>query len=121
MSTIQINRKVSAKRSPHSVTGRGMDYWHLARSSESSVILQRIPPGISGPRHFHEKAWQFYFFLEGEAVLKMNDRIHRLKAREGIEVSPGVPHAWHNASDRDCVVLVISTPPDHLDTVVWET
>jgi mannose-6-phosphate isomerase-like protein (cupin superfamily) len=91
------------------------DGWHLVRTPEISVILERMPPGTSEVRHHHERARQFFFVLEGELTIAMEDDEFALGPEQGIEVAPTVPHQVFNRSLQDVRLLVISQPPSHGD------
>jgi|ERR1700730_11497077 mannose-6-phosphate isomerase-like protein (cupin superfamily) len=102
----------------HYPWGNGCDGWHLVKRPGVSVIQERMPPGSSEIRHLHQHAWQFFFVLQGEATLEVNDKISILKVHHGIEVPPGIPHQIFNNSDHDLEILVISIPPSHGDRVL---
>ena len=83
---------ISKDKAEHHVWGEGCDGWHLVKSSGLSVIHERMPPGASEVRHFHRAARQFFFVLSGTATLEVGERMEVLRAHEGIEVPPGIPH-----------------------------
>lgn len=91
------------------------DGWHLVRTPELSVILERMPPGTHEVRHYHERARQFFFVLEGEAVIERDGHEFTLGLGEGLEIAPGMPHQMFNRSSQDLRFLVISRPPSHGD------
>jgi mannose-6-phosphate isomerase-like protein (cupin superfamily) len=91
------------------------DGWHLVRTAELSVILERMPPGTSEVRHYHERARQFFFVLEGELTIQIEQEHFALGLEQGIEVAPMARHQVFNRSSRDVRFLVISQPPSHGD------
>jgi mannose-6-phosphate isomerase-like protein (cupin superfamily) len=93
------------------------DGWHLVRTPELSVILERMPPGTSEVRHYHELARQFFFVLEGELTIRIADQVATLRHQQGIEVAPTIPHQVFNRSSQDVRFLVISQPPSHGDRI----
>jgi mannose-6-phosphate isomerase-like protein (cupin superfamily) len=93
------------------------DGWHLVRTPELSVILERMPPGASEIRHYHERARQFFFVLEGELAIEVAGEKFALQSQQGIEVDPTVPHQVFNRSSQDARFLVISQPPSHGDRI----
>ena len=113
-------KPISTQTAEHYVWGQVCDGWHLVRTPELSVIQERVPPGAGEVRHYHSRARQFFFVLEGEAVLEVAGQPHRLAARTGLEVAPGVPHQLRNQSARDAVFLVVSQPPSHGDRLPAE-
>ena len=70
-----------------------------------------MPSGTSEARPVHERARQFFFVLEGEAVLEIDGLEHLLAARHGLEVAPGTAHQIFNRAATDLNFLVISLPP----------
>jgi len=97
--------------------GTGCDGWHLVRTSGLSIIEELMPPGASEVRHSHLGAHQFFFVLEGELALEIEDRDFVLRAREGIEVLPGQRHQAVNRSASAVRMLVTSHPPSHGDRI----
>ncbi|HUI41079.1 MAG TPA: cupin domain-containing protein [Terriglobia bacterium] len=93
------------------------DGWHLVRTPELSVILERMPAGACEVRHYHERARQFFFVLEGCLTIELDGREFALDAGSGLEVAPGKPHQAFNRATRDLRMLVISQPPSHGDRV----
>jgi mannose-6-phosphate isomerase-like protein (cupin superfamily) len=93
------------------------DGWHLVRAPELSVILERMPPGTSEVRHYHERARQFFFVLEGELTIAIEREEFVLGQQQGIEVAPTIPHQVFNRSSQDVRLIVISQPPSHGDRI----
>lgn len=107
----------SIENSEHYVWAGNCDGWHLARSESLSVIQERVPPGSSERRHFHNRAEQFFYVLAGIATLEVNGEIHSLHPNEGLHVPAGVAHTLSNEHELPAEFLVISTPPSHGDRV----
>jgi mannose-6-phosphate isomerase-like protein (cupin superfamily) len=97
--------------------GAASDGWHLLERADLSVIQERVPPGDSERRHLHHAARQFFFVLEGSAVLEVNGEVNRLDAGQGLDVEPGAPHQFRNESAAPVTFLVISAPRAHGDRV----
>ena len=97
--------------------GNGSEGWHLLRRGDFSVIQERVPPGDKEQRHFHNRARQFFYILEGTAIIELGTERLALRKGQGLEVAPGVAHQFRNESDADVVLLVISVPMSHGDRV----
>lgn len=110
-----MSEAVSKETAEHYVWGGACDGWHLVRSEGLSVIEERMPPGSEEQRHWHERSQQFFYVLEGELTMQLDDRTVVLKPRQGIEIAPGVPHQAKNVAGADARFLVISQPPSHGD------
>ncbi|GGY47512.1 hypothetical protein GCM10011297_20390 [Bacterioplanes sanyensis] len=109
---------ICRKTAEHYHWGDGCDGWHLVKSPNLSVIQERLPAGKAEVRHYHQKAEQFFFVLEGEATLEVNGEAITLTPQQGVHVPAGVAHQMKNLSQEDVVFLVTSTPPSHGDRVV---
>ena len=95
--------------------GAASEGWHLLDRPELSVIQERVPPGDRERRHFHSEARQFFYILQGQAVLEVERSRLELKAGQGLEVLPGVPHQFMNESPDAVTFLVVSCPHSHGD------
>ena len=97
--------------------GRDCDGWHLLVGDDLSVIEERMPPGAAEQRHRHVRARQFFYVLDGEAVLEMDGAVHCLRAGEGLHVPPGAAHQMRNESAAAVRFVVISAPKSHGDRI----
>jgi len=68
---------VSAEAAEHYRWGEVCDGWHLVRSEGLSVIEERMPAGAREQRHFHTKARQFFYVLEGELTMEVEGGVMR--------------------------------------------
>jgi mannose-6-phosphate isomerase-like protein (cupin superfamily) len=109
---------VSKDNAEHYTWGASCDGWHLLKSAELSVIHERMPPGSSEVRHYHNTARQFFFVLAGAATLEINGRRERLRLHESVEVPAGIAHQIFNESEQDVEFLVVSCPPSHDDRII---
>jgi uncharacterized cupin superfamily protein len=95
--------------------GDGCQGWHLVRAQNLSVIEERMPPGTRETRHWHARARQFFYVLQGTLTLEVEGVTHSLAARSGIELPQGMAHQAMNETTADVEFLVISEPPSHGD------
>ncbi len=106
---------ISIKNAEHYSWGEQCDGWHLVKQDELSVIQERMPPGTSESKHYHNKARQFFYVLSGEAVMELSGKRHIIRKNEGIEAAPLQPHRIYNYTEEDLIFLVISQPKSHGD------
>lgn len=106
---------VSAATAEHYIWGEVCDGWHLARDERLSIIEERMPPETSELRHFHRRARQFFYVLEGELSIEIDGKMLELKVGQGIEITPGECHQTMNQSQAPTRFLVISLPPGQGD------
>ena len=111
---------ISMENAEHYIWGEICDGWHLLKRDDMSVILERVPAGGAEVMHYHTKARQFFYILEGEGVMAFEDKVIILKRGEGIEIAPQVRHQLKNQSDADVHFLVISFPSTRGDRVDLE-
>ena len=116
-----MNSKTSTKSAEHykwgGPHGTDCDGWHLVKTPELSIIEELIPPGASEVRHSHRHARQFFYVLEGELTLEVEDQEFVLHSDEGLEISPGQRHQAINRSTNPTRILVTSQPPSHGDRI----
>lgn len=91
------------------------DGWHLLRSSELSVIEERMPQGTAEQRHIHHRSRQLFYVLAGELTLELDGEHHQLRPGEALEIAPGKAHQAINRGEADTRFLVTSQPPSHGD------
>ena len=94
----------------HYTWGTGCDGWILSPSHDMLVIEERMPPKAFEQRHFHSKARQFFYVLNGQLTMELEGELHHVPARSGIEIVPGAKHQARNDSDDDVNFLVVSSP-----------
>ena len=94
----------------HYVWGDVCDGWRLLDQPDLSVIQERIPPGAGEVRHYHARARQIFFVLDGVLSFNVGDADFQLHAQDSLEVPPGEAHQVRNNGASDAVFLVISAP-----------
>jgi mannose-6-phosphate isomerase-like protein (cupin superfamily) len=112
--------KISKQNAEHYIWGDHCDGWHLVKNKDLSVIHERMPVNTLEVRHYHNKAHQFFFVLSGTATLEINGECIALNPKEGVEVSPLIPHQMRNESDQDVEFLVISQPDSRGDRILTD-
>ncbi|KIO78482.1 cupin [Pedobacter lusitanus] len=97
--------------------GADCDGWHLLKSDQLSVIQEMMPPDTEEVLHYHAKAQQVFYILDGVATFRIKDETYILTKGKSIAVSPGAAHQILNKSDEPLVFLVISAPKSHGDRI----
>jgi mannose-6-phosphate isomerase-like protein (cupin superfamily) len=121
-SRIESNRIESAAVAPigignaeHYRWGQVCDGWHLLKLDELSVIRECVPPGAAETPHRHARARQFFYVLQGAAVIEVDGVRHILETGQGLHIPPGAAHQFRNESSADVHFLVVSVPKSHGD------
>jgi mannose-6-phosphate isomerase-like protein (cupin superfamily) len=109
---------VDKQSAEHYAWGNGCDGWHLVKTPVLSVIEERMPPGTSEVRHYHQKASQFFYVLRGTLFIEVDGKEFELNAGQSLPIAAGRAHQVRNSSAEDVGFLVISNPPSHGDRVI---
>jgi mannose-6-phosphate isomerase-like protein (cupin superfamily) len=108
---------ISIDSAEHYVWGQNCDGWHLVKRDDMSVIQERVPVGGAEVMHYHERARQFFYILEGEGTISFEEHEVILQKGQGLEIRPMIKHQFKNNSSMDVHFLVISVPPTRGDRV----
>jgi len=108
---------IDRRTASHYTWGSGCEGWHLVQTSALSIIEERMPPGTSEVRHYHEKANQFFYLLRGYLSIEVSGNELVLSPGQDIQITAGEPHQVHNQGSVDAEFLVVSNPPSHGDRV----
>ena len=106
---------VSRDNAEHYTWGDGCDGYFLLKRPEAHIIEERMPPGTSEQAHYHERARQLFYVLEGELTMRFESRDILVTAGAALEIEPGTIHQARNESTTDVRFLVVSVPPSHGD------
>jgi mannose-6-phosphate isomerase-like protein (cupin superfamily) len=101
----------------HYMWGNACDGWNLVDRPELSVKQERMPPHTEEVAHYHQKARQFFFILEGTAVFETARGRFEVTAREGLEIEPGLKHRIKNESETELVFILCSQPSTANDRI----
>jgi len=108
---------INTDSAEHYKWGNNSDGWHLLKTNSLSVIQERVPPGESEYRHYHNESQQFFHVLSGTASIDISGVVHEVQAGSGIHIAPKDPHQLSNQANMDLLFLVISEPMSHGDRV----
>jgi mannose-6-phosphate isomerase-like protein (cupin superfamily) len=108
---------ISIENAEHYLWGGNCDGWHLLKRDDMSVIQERVPAGGAEVMHYHERAQQFFYILQGEGSMVFEDHELTLGKGQGLEILPMVKHQFKNKSQADVYFLVISVPSTRGDRV----
>ncbi len=101
----------------HYMWGEGCDGWNLVDTPELSVKQERMPPHTAEVGHYHQKARQFFFILEGTAVFETERGRIEVTAHQGLEIEPGLKHSIKNESEAALVFILCSQPSTTNDRI----
>lgn len=75
-----------------------------------SIKQETMPPGTSEQLHYHVKAQQFFFILNGLARFNIEGVPYQVNATEGIHIQAGQVHIIANAGITPLDFLMASQP-----------
>ncbi|ATY12319.1 cupin domain-containing protein [Amycolatopsis sp. AA4] len=83
----------------------------LADSAATTTNRATLNPGVFGtPAHFHTRAAEFFYVLDGALQVLVGEDLHTLETGDFLAVPPTVPHAFGPAAGSAADVLVVFTP-----------
>ena len=112
-----FEESISTQNAPHFTWGNACDGWWLKKDGRFTVITEIMPPGTAEKKHYHKLTEQFFYCLQGELIIQLEDKKIHLLAHEGYGVGSGVSHKVKNTTNEMVHFLVISSPNSHDDRV----
>ncbi len=110
-------QKINKTNSEKYVWGDNCSGWRLFSSEDAGIIEELVPPGKTEVMHSHTHATQYFYILEGTAVMQFLEERVTLETNDGITVPPGTMHQFRNESNTDVRFLVISFPKNRWDRI----
>ncbi len=105
---------INTSTAEHYLWGEGCSGWHLLQHDNFSIIEECVPPGQKEQRHFHSVSRQFFYILQGEAIMELDGHEFVLGIQQGIEIPPRAAHQSVGCvlvQDRKIVALGHTQPP----------
>jgi mannose-6-phosphate isomerase-like protein (cupin superfamily) len=79
-------------------------------SGGAMTVLEEVPPMVDTPLHVHSREDELFYIVEGEHIITLGEREHRLGPGEAIFAPRGVPHAQRRVEPGVGRELVVLTP-----------
>jgi mannose-6-phosphate isomerase-like protein (cupin superfamily) len=77
------------------------------------LMESTVPPrGAGAPLHYHGRAEEGFYVLDGELSMRIGEQLLRVQAGSFVLVPRGVLHAFDNAADAPARYLVIWSPAE---------
>jgi mannose-6-phosphate isomerase-like protein (cupin superfamily) len=73
-------------------------------------VMEEVPPLSDTPLHIHAHEDEFFYAIEGEHVITVGEREHRLAPGQGVFAPRGVPHAQRRVEQGVGRVLLVVSP-----------
>jgi len=111
----QLPKPISRDNAEHYTWGDNCDGYFLLKQTEMHVIEERMPQGTREQPHWHERARQLFYVLEGELTMRLENGDVQIVCGASLEIERGVIHQARNDSASEVRFLVVSVPPSHGD------
>ena len=77
-----------------------------------------VTPGVPGPPpHYHAKAEELYYVVDGEVEIMKGETWHRLSPGESIRIPEGTLHSFRNPGDTPSRFITMHDPGDDMDAL----
>lgn len=110
-------KKITKEQAKHYYWKDVCDGWHFLERDDLSIIVEKMPPHTCEDRHYHQYSHQFFYILEGTALMRFADHDEVINANEGIEIPCQIVHQMINQSESDLHFIVVSKPKSHGDRI----
>jgi mannose-6-phosphate isomerase-like protein (cupin superfamily) len=99
----------------HTADLPGLKNRYLIESSDTdgrfALIEHRIPPRtLAAPMHWHEREDEYSYVLSGRMGAQIGDDVVEAGPGELVVKPRGIPHAFWNSGDEECVLLELISP-----------
>lgn len=108
------------------ITADGSEIRELLAHRNSSIRNQSLaeatlPPGEATQEHYHPKAEEIYYILQGSGRLRIGAEERETGVGDAIAIPPGQKHKLWNTGDTPLVLLCCCSPCyEHADTIMTE-
>jgi mannose-6-phosphate isomerase-like protein (cupin superfamily) len=86
-----------------------------------SLAEAMLAPGLGTDEHYHLKAEEIYYVLDGRGRMQIEDEVREVEPGDGIAILPGKRHMIWNIGGSDLIFLCCCSPAySHDDTVIVE-
>jgi mannose-6-phosphate isomerase-like protein (cupin superfamily) len=87
---------------------------------KQSLAEATLPPGSSTQRHYHRLSEEFYFILEGQAEMEIDEHLSLVNPGDAILIPPGAWHQIKAHTDTPVRLLCCCAPPYSHDDTYFE-
>ncbi len=86
-----------------------------------SLAEASLAPGVATTRHRHALSEEFYYVMEGQALIEIEEESAQIQVGDVVLISPGKAHKIRNNSTGPLRILCACSPPyAHEDTELLE-
>ena len=86
-----------------------------------SLAEARLAPGSSTQEHYHARAEEIYFILEGQGRMRIEQELSEVRPGDAIAIPAGKKHKLWNSGPGTMKLLCCCSPSyEHSDTFITE-
>jgi mannose-6-phosphate isomerase-like protein (cupin superfamily) len=101
----------------HYTWGDDCHGWTFVDTEAISIKQELMPPDTAEKLHYHERATQFFFILEGRAKFTIDGNVIELREQQCIQIDPNQKHFIANHQNSDLEFILYSYPSTKNDRV----
>ena len=95
--------------------GNHCEAWTLLENKDLSVKIEKMPPGSEEVLHFHNQSQQFFYILNGRAIIEIDEVVLILHPGDGIPIQPGRRHRIMNKEAEELLEFLVCSHPSTTD------
>jgi uncharacterized cupin superfamily protein len=76
------------------------------------AALNRGEPLSQNGYHYHENQQEFFYMLDNQCQVEVEDGVFCLRENEVVRFDQGVPHLLHNPFHETAKLIAIGSPPE---------
>src|SRR5947207_1241883 len=111
---------------PSFITVDGSEIRELLAHRNSAIRNQslaeaRLPAGASTQEHYHPRAEEIYYIMQGRGRIRIENETREIKSGDAIAIPPGRKHKlWNIGGDTLHLLCCCAPGYEHSDTVITE-
>lgn len=89
-------------------------------NGNQAVFEDIVEPGIGPPRHIHHHQDEIFFFLEGDFIAEVDNKIYEFKPGDVAFIPRGIVHAFKNIGKNPGRLRYIFSPANTIEDMFRE-
>lgn len=101
----------------HYKWGDNCDGWVYVDNDQLSVKQEQMPAGTAEALHYHKKAQQFFYIINGTATFELDGEILEVKSGNAFYIDAGKKHRILNKTTEPLEFILSSQPSTNNDRI----
>ena len=101
---------------------RGIDFKVSSLDTKGDLFIVEATDDTKGgpPRHLHHEQEEWFYVIDGEYVIEIDDERHRLGPGDSVLAPRGVPHVWAHVGEGRGRLLIVFQPAGKMEAFFGE-